>query len=258
MTTRDLADLSGPALAATLTPDSIVLLPVGSIEHHGPHLPLATDLIAADQMSARLASAAVDAGLDVWRLPPIAYAKSDEHAWAPGTFWIGADELLATLRSIGRSLASTPARTLVFYNGHGGNTPVLATALRELRRLYGLRTFAMSVAIPSGDGVDGPDERGLGIHGGWGEASLLMHLRPELVDAAQFARAIPPTLADHRHLGFAGASVEFGWLSDDFGFDGVLGDPTGASAGAGERIASGLIADGVEALQEIATFDPAA
>ncbi|MFW7415325.1 creatininase family protein [Demequina sp. SO4-18] len=249
---RELAELSGPALSSTLTAESIVVLPVGSIEHHGSHLPLATDLIMADEMSVRAVDQAAAQGLDVWRLPPLAYTKSDEHDWAPGTFWIGADELLATLRGIGRSLARTPARTLVLINGHGGNVAPLGVALRELRRLHGLRTFALSVAVPSS-----PEESGLGIHGGWGETSLMMHLRPELVSTRDFARAIPEGLTDYRHIGFAGAPVQFGWLSVDFGHDGVLGDPTGADAGAGESIAADFVRLAAESLEEISRFDPA-
>ncbi|WP_430869041.1 creatininase family protein [Demequina aurantiaca] len=258
--TRELAELTGPEAAATLTADSIVVLPIGSIEHHGDHLPLATDLIMADVLSSRIVAQAAASGQDVWRLPPLAYTKSDEHHWAPGTFWIGADELLATLRSIGRSLAATPARTLVLFNGHGGNVALLGVALRELRRLYGLRTFAMSVAVPSGDGdsagIGGPDEEGLGIHGGWGETSLLMHLRPELVHADRFKRAIPEGLSSNRLIGFGGAPVQFGWLSDDFGFDGLLGDPTGSTAEVGAGIATDLVARSVAGLAEIATFNP--
>ncbi|WP_084130569.1 creatininase family protein [Demequina sp. NBRC 110055] len=259
--TRELAELTGPQAAATLTANSIVVLPVGSIEHHGDYLPLATDLIMADEMSRRVVEGAAADGLDVWRLPPLAYTKSDEHAWAPGTFWIEGEELLATFRSIGRSLAATPARTIVLYNGHGGNVAPMGIALRDLRRRFGLRTFAMNVAVPAGDGdpdgAGGPDEHGLGIHGGWGETSLLMHLRPELVHEEHFTRAIPPGLVEREQIGFAGAPVQFGWLSDDFGFGGVLGDPTGADAAAGSRIASDLVSSGVAALREISTFDPA-
>jgi creatinine amidohydrolase len=258
--TRELAELTGPEAAATLNAGSIVVLPVGSIEHHGDHLPLATDLIMADVLSSRIVAQAAAAGQDVWRLPPLAYTKSDEHHWAPGTFWIGAEELLATLRAIGRSLAATPARTLVLFNGHGGNVALLGVALRELRRLYGLRTFAMSVAVPSGDGDSsgngGPDEEGLGIHGGWGETSLMMHLRPDLVRTETFRRAIPQGLSAYEHIGFAGAPVQFGWLSDDFGFDGVLGDPTGSDAQVGVGIATDLVDRSVASLAEIARFNP--
>lgn len=254
--TRLLSELSGPTLAQTLTSDSIVVLPTGSIEHHGAHLPLSTDLLMADELATRIVDAAAADGLDVWRLPALAYTKSDEHAWAPGTMWLSAETLMATLVDLGRSLATTPARTLVFYNGHGGNVALLNVALRELRRRFGLRTFVANVAVPAGDGVEGPDELGFGIHGGHGETSLALHLRPDLVDLTAARRAVPEHLAEFERIGFAGKPVQFGWTSDDFGTDGVVGDPTGATAEFGARLAASLVADGVATLAEVARFDP--
>lgn len=253
--TRLLSELSGPALAATLTADSIVVLPTGSIEHHGAHLPLATDLLMADELAAGIVDAAVADGIDAWRLPALAYTKSDEHAWAPGTMWLSAETLLATLVDLGRSLTATPARTVLFYNGHGGNVALLQVALRELRRRFGLRTFLANVAIPPGDGLEGPDELGFGIHGGHGETSLALHLRPDLVHLDLAERAVPEHLAGFERIGFAAKPVQFGWTSDDFGSGGVVGDPTGATAEYGAALADGLLTDGVATLAEIARFD---
>jgi creatinine amidohydrolase len=251
MSSRRLVELAGPALASTLTAGSIVVLPTGSIEHHGPHLPLATDLLMADILAGLIVDGAVDSGLDAWLLPALSYTKSDEHAWAPGTIWLGATTLLDTLVAVGRGVAATPARTLVFYNGHGGNVALLQVALRELRVQFGLRTFLMNVAIPAGD-----TEQGFGIHGGHGETSLLMHLRPDLVDLTDAVDATPAHLTRFERIGFAGAPVQFGWTSDDFGTGGVIGDPTGATAAHGAELATQLIAEGIASLAEIAAFRP--
>ena len=88
----------------------MLLQPLGAVEQHGPHLPLHTDLLIAD----RVAAAAVDRvgdELDVWLLPSLAYTKSNEHAWAPGTIWLSATTVLAVLDDIGRSIAMTPTAT---------------------------------------------------------------------------------------------------------------------------------------------------
>lgn len=255
MSTRELAELSGPALASTLTAESIIVLPTGSIEHHGAHLPLATDLLMADLVSSKIVDAAVETGLDVWRLAPLAYTKSDEHHWAAGTMWISWETLMRTVVEIGQSVANTPAQTLVFYNGHGGNIALLQVALREIRRLTGLRTFLMNASIPAGDGVEGPDERGFGIHGGYGETSMLMALRPDLVDMALAERAVPDQIADFEHIKFNGGSVAFGWVSNDFGPSGVIGDPTGSNIEWGEQLLAESISHGVAALTEIARFN---
>lgn len=251
---RRLDHLSGPAVGRLLTADSILVLPTGAIEHHGEHLPLATDAIMAERIAARIVEAAAADGHDVWLLPTLAYTKSDEHAWAPGTMTLSAATFHATLVDLGRSIARTPARTVLFYNGHGGNVAPLGVALRELRRRFGLRTFAEGIRMPAGDGVDGPDERGFGIHGGHGETSLMMHLEPSLVAPDLAVRAVPDALAAFERIGFAGAPVQFGWLSDDFGPTGLVGDPTAASADAGARLADALVQAGRASIAEIARW----
>ena len=203
----------------------------------------------------RLVDAAAADGLDAWLLPALAYTKSDEHHWAPGTMWVSWDTLMRTLVDIGRSVASTPAKTLVFYNGHGGNTALLMVALRELHIQFGLRTFLMNAGMPAGDGVNGPDERGFGIHGGHGETSMVMALRPELVDISSAERWVPDAIADYEHVKFNGGSVAFGWQSDDFGPSGVIGDPTAANAAWGQRLIDDSVAQGVAELSEIARFN---
>jgi creatinine amidohydrolase len=243
---RRLDELPGPALATTLTADSIVVLPVGSIEHHGPHLPLSTDLIMADELSRRIVEASP---LDAWLLPPLAFTKSDEHDWAPGTVWIGWETLMRTVLEVAASVANTPARTLVLYNGHGGNIALLQVALREIRRETGLRTFLMNASIPAGE-----TENGFGIHGGHGETSMILALRPELVDLSVTERWVPDHLTDYEQIKFNGGSVSFGWLSNDFGPSGVIGDPTTANLAHGEELLAASVAQGVAALEEIARF----
>ena len=251
---RELVELSGPTLATTLTEDSILVLPTGAIEHHGPHLPLSTDWLIADSLARGVVGASAAAGLDTWLLPALAYTKSDEHHWAPGTMWLNATTLLSTVVDIGRSISNTPAKTVVFYNGHGGNIALLQVALRELRRQFGLRTFLMGAGIAAGDGINGPDERGFGIHGGHAETSIVMHLRPDLVDLSLAERWIPDHMADLEYIKFNGGPVHFGWLSNDFGPAGVVGDATGATAAYGAEIYATAIETGVASLKEIASF----
>jgi len=257
--TRRWADLPGPELAARLTAESILVLPTGAIEHHGPHLPLSTDLVMAEALAERIVDEAAAAGHDVWLLPALGATKSDEHAWAPGTLWLSASTFAAVIADLGRAIATTRARTVLFYNGHGGNIAPLNVALRELRRRFGFRTFLDGVRVPAG-----PDELGFGIHGGHGETSLLMHLRPELVQPSAFERAVPEGIADFDRIGFAGRPVQFGWLSDDFEragvitggerMRGVVGDPTTATAEAGAALAGALVAEGVATIAEIARW----
>lgn len=255
--TRKLAELSGPAAASMLSPSSVIVVPTGAIEHHGPHLPLITDYLLADSVGNAAVVRAAAAGVDAWLLPTLAYTKSDEHAWAPGTVWLSWDAMMKTVIDIGRSVGSTPATTLVFLNGHGGNVALLQVALREIRRRFMLNTFLMGVRV-SADSVEPPEEEcGLGIHGGHGETSLILHIRPDLVDTSLAERNVPAHIAEADYIGFHSKPVSFGWLSNDFGPSGVVGDPTRANAADGAALFEAAVAQAAAALDEISRFRPA-
>jgi len=252
---RRLADLRAPEIPERLGPRSVLVQPVGAIEQHGPHLPLSTDLLIAQELAQRVVDAHGNE-LDLWLLPPLAYTKSDEHAWAPGTIWLSARTLLAVLDDVGRSLATLPTRRLAFLNGHGGNTQLLAVANRELRTRHGLMTFLLHPSLPrdSGGAAADDDELGMGVHGGRDETSIVLHLRPDLVDMTRAARAVPEAMAARRRVRFGG-DVPFGWTSADLHPSGVVGDPTLASAQRGAALVRGMVASLHEALAEVATFE---
>ena len=228
--------------------------PLGAIEQHGPHLPFNTDLLIAE----RVAGAAVDrvgADLDVWLLPPLAYTKSNEHAWSPGTIWLSATTLLAVLDDIGRCVATTPARKLVFFNGHGGNSALVGVANREIRLAHGLMTFLAHPGLPPDQGGSSPvDELGMGVHGGTDETSIMLHLAPHLVDMSVATRNVPAELGHNEYVRFGGP-VGFGWLSDDFGPGGHIGDPVPATAERGAALFEGAVDAFCGALAEIARFE---
>ena len=251
---RRLDELRAPDIARLLNERTILVQPLGAVEQHGPHLPFNTDLLVAD----RVAAAAVErvgAELDVWLLPPLAYTKSNEHAWSAGTIWLSATTLLAVLDDIGRCVATTPARKLVFLNGHGGNSALVGVANREIRLHHGLMTFLAHPGVPPDQGGQSPEaELGMGIHGGTEETSLMLHLAPELVDMSVATRNVPESMAANRYVRFGG-SVGFGWLSNDFGPDGHIGDPTTATAEHGEVLFEAAVDAFCAALAEISAFE---
>lgn len=251
---RRFADLRAPQVAERITERSILVQPLGAIEQHGPHLPLSTDLVIAEAV-AEAAVARVGDDLDVWLLPALAYTKSNEHAWHHGTFWLGARTLLSVLDDVGRCAAALPARRLVFFNGHGGNSALLQVANREVRLATGLLTFLAHPGVPPDQGgASPPSELGMGVHGGTDETSLMLHLRPDLVDLGAATRNVPEHLAANRYVRFGGR-VAFGWLSDDFGPDGHIGDPTGADAALGQELFEAAVTAFAESLAEIAAFE---
>jgi creatinine amidohydrolase len=251
---RLLGDLSALQLSAELSKESIVVLPLGAIEQHGPHLPLNTDFVVADAVS-RAAVEKFGAETNAWLLPTLPFTKSNEHAWAAGTMWLSATTMMAVIDDIGRCVAATPAKKIMFINGHGGNSALMAMMNRELRLKYGLQTFLAHPHMPADQGGSSAEtELGMGVHGGVDETSVMLHLRPDLVDMSLAVRRVPEGLAKNEQVKFGGR-VAFGWLSNDFFPEGHIGDPTGASADLGARMFSGAVESLGTAMKEISRFD---
>ena len=250
---RCFADLSGPALAGAMTPSTVVLQPIGSVEHHGSHLPLATDALVADALARTVASGEPE--LDLLVLPTLWYGLSTEHVWAPGTVSLSPSTLLALLDDIGASVARAGAKRLAFLNTHGGNTHLLRMAAREIRARHHLYTFVLQGYAPpehGGPPAD-PREEGLGIHGSLAETSVVLHLRPDLVDMSQAERSVPSWVNQNERLSFTGGS-EFAWLSDDLSPTGVVGDPTLATPDQGQEHFAAAAEHIARALAEASRF----
>ena len=94
----------------------------------------------------------------------------------------------------------------------------------------------------------------MGVHGGTDETSMMLYLRPDLVDMSVATRNVPAGLAANRHVRFGGR-VSFGWLSNDFGPDGHIGDPLPATAERGKELFEGSVRAFGEALVEVAAFN---
>ncbi|NQY58270.1 MAG: creatininase family protein [Ilumatobacteraceae bacterium] len=250
-----LADHTAEAIDRSIGRDSAIVVPVGAIEQHGRHLPLSTDFVIADETARAVAEAL---GNDpVWFLPTLPFSKSDEHAWSAGTMWLSVSTMLAVVDDIARSASQAGAGRLVFLNGHGGNTTLLNVACRDIRRTHGLLTFLTHPLAPpaysSGPSADNA-ELGMGIHGGLDETAIMLHLRPDLVDLDLAEPNVPAWLRENQHVRFGG-SVQFGWLSNDFGPSGVIGDPTGATAEYGAELFAHSVSTIIDQLREILAFD---
>lgn len=216
---------------------AVALLPVGATEQHGPHLPLSTDSVLGEGVA--LAAGPLVAQADVYLLPTITYAKSDEHLSFPGTLTLSAETLLATLVDIGRSVARAGIRRLVLLNAHGGNVPVLQIAARRLRLEEDMLCVTagwMAMGFPAD--LVSEAERASGVHGGFVETSAMLHLAPTLVDmemAQDFQPSSASVAANNQVLRTMGP-VGFGWVSEDLHPAGVAGNAAAASPEAGRAL----------------------
>lgn len=235
----------------------LAILPLGATEQHGPHLPPETDWIIAEAMAARTVALLPDLALEVLPVERVGY--SPEHlAWAE-TRSLRYDEAVERWVGIGAALAERGARRLMLLNAHGGNAPLLTIVATELRVRHAMLCVATGWTRHGDPAVHvGADERRLGIHAGLIETSVMLALRPDLVDMAR-AAAWPSLQAVHERehwLLRAYGPHAHGWAMEDLNPAGAVGDARGATAELGEA----LIADaavGLAALaRETVAFDP--
>jgi mycofactocin precursor peptide peptidase len=216
---RTLAGSSWPEIAEA----PLLVVPLGSVEQHGPHLPFITDTAVAGAV-AEAAAGRLDGAV---LAPALTYGASGEHEDFPGTISIGTEALTGLLVEYGRSACRWAGRVLIV-NGHGGNLDALRAAGAVLRS-EGRDVAWFPCAVPDGD-----------AHAGRTETSLMLHVEPEGVrgadavagETAPIRTLLPRLRAD----GVRAVSP-----------NGVLGDPAGATPEEGAELLNGLVERAVTA-----------
>jgi creatinine amidohydrolase len=214
----------------------LLVVPIGSTEQHGPHLPLDTDTRVAAFLAERLRGALEDGGVDAVVTDPLPFGSSGEHAGFPGTLSIGQEALELVLVELVRSAGW--ARGTVLVNGHGGNlAPLTRAAVRLRSEARAVLVWSPGPAEDEEEGRDGGDS-----HAGRTETSLVLAIGPEVVRLSQAAAGNRGRLHDLLPV-----------LQRDgvraVAPNGVLGDPGGASAAEGERLLAMLADDLVRAVR---------
>ncbi len=215
----------------------VVILPVGSTEAHGPHLPLATDVIISEEMSRRAAEKLSMRGVEALVLPAIAYSVTDFSTDFPGTISIKKETAGALIRDICASLYEQGARLIVIANSH-----------LEPEHVASINEAIEAVKKETGRAVAFPDKRRRrwaeklteefrrgDCHAGSYETSLVMAARPDLVreDIRQSLEPVPISIAEKIKEG-ASTFTEAG------GTDAYFGDPRAASREEGEAMYEAL------------------
>lgn len=219
--------LAWPDVAARAA-SSVLAVPVGATEQHGPHLPIGTDTAVAVALAERLATARDD----VVVAPAVVYGSSGEHAGFAGTLSIGGDAVRVLLVELVRSADAFAGVVLI--SAHGGNAAPVAAATAILTA-EGRRVLAWS---PRHDGD---------AHAGRTETSMLLTIDPASVRSDRMEPG------DRRTLGELIDALRAGGVAS-VSPNGVLGDPTGASAAEGAALLDRLAADLAAA---VATWHPA-
>jgi creatinine amidohydrolase/Fe(II)-dependent formamide hydrolase-like protein len=227
-----LGELTWPEAEKRFKEVDVALLPVGSIEQHGPHLPLDTDAFDAEYLALKVAEGCTDPKPLV--LPLIPYGVSYHHEDFAGTITISPNTLSQLVYEIGMSAVHHGVKKLVIINGHGGNGPALHFAAQMINRDAHIFT-----CVDTGETSD-PDIYGMvetpnDVHAGEIETSTALAVRPHLVrlDAAE---GFVPEFSN-RYLDFT-SKRSVGWYARiaEISPTGVLGDPTKASEEKGRKM----------------------
>lgn len=229
----------------------VIVLPAGSTEQHGPHLPCAVDTIIAAGVVGH-ALARLPASVPAFALPPISYGKSDEHLHFPGTLTIAGTTLQETIEQVGESVYRAGFRKLLIVNGHGGQPQVMEMAARELRMRHGdyvvVPHFTWRVPHAAGRFLSDQEKR-LSMHAGHAETAILMALAPDTVHMERAAANFPPEFACPT-LSPEGRPAA-AWTARDFGPSGVIGDPTQATLVQGREILDSLAESWAKGIAEL-------
>lgn len=235
----------------------VLIQPIGAIEQHGPHLPLAVDAIIATSVLGQ-AMEQLPKHISAYALPPLYYGKSNEHLHFPGTITLSAQTLIHLLMEVGASLYRAGFRKLILMNGHGGQPQIMEIVARDLHQSYAdfaiFPFFVWSVPNEVGQLLS-PQENTYGIHAGDAETSLILALLPETVKMHRAIAEYPPDLPESSLLSLEG-NLPFAWVTRDISQSGVIGDPTSATRKKGEQILQSLTAGWVQAMTEVYHFNP--
>lgn len=232
---RSIGELTFLEISKRVSERSILCLPIGSIEQHGPHLPLNTDVVLAEGFTRHIVSRWGES-FDLWQLPTQSISLAREHEWASGTMSLSIQGMTALIRDLGREIVrALPARNLMIINGHGGNRGILEALIQDLRADFGINAcvFHPAELVPADGHAAVPE-----IHGGKNETSLMLAIAPHLVRQDRIAELKNPPDGEAVARAILQKGVTWPWTTDDRRLTdiGVIGDAQAASAAFGQRI----------------------
>ena len=227
-----LGELAWPDVKEFLLQHDVVIVPVGSCEQHGPHLPLDTDAYDAFWLSMRAAEKAQCALV----APTVNYGVSSHHMDFPGTVTLSPHILEQTAYEVALSLLKHGFGKIVFENGHGGNSPALEAATQRIKNETNAFVAVDTVSLIP-DIIEKYVQGSHDAHAGEFETSTSLANREKAVVKARIKKPIlklPPSKYTKIGLKEGGAKVYWGFRTKEISEIGVIGDPTKASREKGE------------------------
>ncbi|MCE2671132.1 MAG: creatininase family protein [Microcystis sp.] len=233
----------------------VIIQPIGAIEQHGPHLPIAVDAAISLGVLGK-AFEKLNTNVPAFALPCLYYGKSNEHWSFPGTITLSATTLLTLIQEIAESLYRSGFRKLVLMNSHGGQPQVMEIAARDIHQQYTdflvFPFFTWRVPHNAAELFSGY-ELEYGIHAGDVETSIMLSLLPEQVKIERAVREYPQGLPENSLLTMEG-KLPFAWLTKELTKSGVMGDATNASKEKGDRLLESVANGWVQAIIDVYQF----
>jgi creatinine amidohydrolase len=179
-----LEEMAWPEAQEALKSARLALVPVGSLEQHGPHLGMACDAAVTYEFTKKLAEAVYPSAVVT---APIAFGVSAHHMAFAGTVSIRPETLIALAKDIGLSLNRHGITHVLFVNGHGGNRDALGVATERLRFEHGVKAaHCLWPMLGWAEGMQAASSTRVG-HSCEFEVSMAMHLSPRLVKAERLS-----------------------------------------------------------------------
>lgn len=238
-------------------PRLIAVLPLAATEQHGPHLPLATDIMIGEAYLACVRELLPD-DAPVRILPQQPIGISTEHIDFPGTLTLPTEVALQSWLAIGDSVARAGIRKLVIVTSHGGNSAAMSLVAQDLRARHEMLCVTTSwsrFGVPPGLFAD--EEIRHGVHGGAVETSIMLAAWPQHVRADRIANFVPASIAMEREFKWLNAHrpAPFAWAAQDLHPSGAVGDATQASREKGEALLAHGARAFCELLRDVERFD---
>jgi creatinine amidohydrolase len=245
--------LTWPEVRRAAAEDRVALIPVATLEEHGPHLPVDTDLRIATEVCGRAADEAPD---EIVLLPPIPHGYDPHHMDFPGAISIGWDTFTRYCTDVGLSLAHHGFRRMLYLNAHGSNQNLVEMAARlvMVERPEVLAAAAFYLSSPEGmaviEQVRESDRGGL-AHACELETSIYLAIDPEAVDMSKAVDERSYPEGANAWLDWSDGPLKLMPWWSSFSRTGVQGDPTKATAEKGKSLLDAAVKECVDYVREL-------
>ena len=240
-------NLRAPELRSLAGDDAMVIIPVGSTEQHGPHLPVQVDARLAEEVAKRAAKR-ISVHRSVVVAPTLWCGLAEHHMAFGATITLDFATFHALIRCVCESILRHGFRRLALLNGHGGNIKALDVIAGELKRELGARIVSATywtVSDVASAFREILDEQPGVAHACEAETSMMLALEPDLVDRDEMARVEGGT----RNLSVSGGLYRWRGF-EEMTESGVIGFPAAATAEKGERLLAAAAEGVAEALMK--------